>query len=645
MIADLLNAMGLVLLGWSVMAAALIGLGLLARRVCGLRGGVDAALFDSFWLGIAISIAFLQIWHLFQPVDDAASIVILAAGFIGVAANARGLLDQARRVLENRLFLLLAVPSTIWLANRAIGPCNAPDSGLYHIIGLRWMIEHPIIPGLANLCGPLGFNNSIWLFDAAIDAGPWTGRCAHLATPLLLLVTMLRGLHACVALFREQGASQALRGFQASLLVIVFDSALSYHGSSISTDLPAVLVLFGAMDALSRLLIVPVGPATAIDVRAQRIFLAIVIAGAASAAVTIKVSAVALGGATWLLAVAALWLARRDDRRAGTARPLTGGRSLVLVCGMVVLPTLLLGTWLARGVIQTGYPLFPATVLPFDVDWRVPLEPTIALRDWVIQFARYPNIEPDRILLYGFGWLKPWLLSMPAQGPVKSLFPGLLVVVWGACVLLTRIPREHWLTDRLRGAGRLWLMVPLMIAAGLFWFITAPAPRFGFVMFWTLAGVLLAIWLLERRYEPSRRVLALVLLLQVGSIVPALLIRSWVVDDLRHRGPAALAATLFNKPGSDAGFHPFPEAQLSLFKTDSGFEYWAPVNSDRVWYGPLPSSPYRDPAVRMREPGNLRKGFARDASAPWKPENWPHYPSTFLKLWMEIRDKRLPAPR
>src|SRR3970282_253738 len=38
----------------------------------------------------------------------------------------------------------------------------------------------------------------------------------------------------------------------------------------------------------------------------------------------------------------------------------------------------LMGTWLARGVVLSGYPLYPATALGFPVDWRVPAEQAAA---------------------------------------------------------------------------------------------------------------------------------------------------------------------------------------------------------------------------------------------------------------------------
>lgn len=624
MILDLVSAMALVLLGWLLAGAALVGLGLWVRRLCRLGAEAEGFVYDSFWLGLALAIAALQVYHLARPVDDLAAIGLLVVGGLGCAVHAGPLGRAVKRGLGCPWFMLAAGGGTLWLANRALAACDASDSGLYHMIGMRWMIEHPIIPGLANLCGPLGFNNSIWLYDAALDAGPWTLRCTHLATPLLLLATYLRSCRAAAAWFTETGPMRALRPFQASLAVVVIDSAVSPHGASISTDLPAVLMLFAALDALLRLLAAPAS-------LGQKAFLTITAGTVAAAALTVKISAVALSAGIWGLAVVGFWLSVKDNARidrydrVGAPGPWRLG---LLHAG---LPTVLIGVWLVRGVVQSGYPLFPATLLPMPVDWRVPLEPTAALRDWVIQFARLPDIQPPELYVGGFRWIVPWLKSLPAQGPVKSVFPVALAVLWAL-----------WLLKPGRGGSeasgarevrtRLWLVVALLMGATVFWFFTAPAPRFGFVTFWGLAGVLAAMVVLGWKSRPRPAVLALVLVLQVGSVVPALLIRAWVVNDLRHRGPAALTEMLFVKPGPDGGFHPYPAADLSLFTTTSGFAYWAPHESDRVWYGPLPSSPYRDAGVRERVPGDLRKGFTRDAT-PFEPLNWPHYGSTFLEMW------------
>ena len=42
------------------------------------------------------------------------------------------------------LLLLLA----LWIANRAIGPGNAEDSGLYHYRAIRWATAYPVVTGI-----------------------------------------------------------------------------------------------------------------------------------------------------------------------------------------------------------------------------------------------------------------------------------------------------------------------------------------------------------------------------------------------------------------------------------------------------------------------------------------------------------------
>src|SRR5439155_14565770 len=95
----------------------------------------------------------------------------------------------------------------IWLANRAIGPGNAFDSGLYHYQVIRWNHEHPIMPGLGNLHPNFAYNNSCHLIDAILQAGPWEGRANHIANGLLLLMWMWTVAISAARLVRGSGGN------------------------------------------------------------------------------------------------------------------------------------------------------------------------------------------------------------------------------------------------------------------------------------------------------------------------------------------------------------------------------------------------------------------------------------------------------
>ena len=62
---------------------------------------------------------------------------------------------------------------------------------------------------------------------------------------------------------------------------------------------------------------------------------------------------------------------------------------------------ILFAAWTARNVVLSGYPLYPTALLPFSVDWRVPVEQVAGERAWIEASARMLNtniVYPGTVL-------------------------------------------------------------------------------------------------------------------------------------------------------------------------------------------------------------------------------------------------------
>ncbi|MHC4397396.1 MAG: hypothetical protein ACYS1A_17285, partial [Planctomycetota bacterium] len=165
------------------------GVGLVVQRLMGLRRFDADHCLMAFWMGLACTILFLQLWHLKMPVGPLALAMVSAVGLVGLIWNRRDIICWLRTNLPGKRWPLVAMlVLTIWLANRSAGPCTTDDSGLYHLSGVRWNTAYPIVVGLGNLHGPLAFNNVSFLYGALLETGPWYGRSNHLANGLLLAV-------------------------------------------------------------------------------------------------------------------------------------------------------------------------------------------------------------------------------------------------------------------------------------------------------------------------------------------------------------------------------------------------------------------------------------------------------------------------
>src|SRR6266478_2738599 len=72
-----------VFLTWAVIALALTGLG---SAVLALFAK-DYSLPDTFWMGLAVSVAILEIWNLVLPVTTSITIFLFGVGVLGLALN------------------------------------------------------------------------------------------------------------------------------------------------------------------------------------------------------------------------------------------------------------------------------------------------------------------------------------------------------------------------------------------------------------------------------------------------------------------------------------------------------------------------------------------------------------------------------
>src|SRR5882762_7740965 len=343
-----------IFLTWAVIALALIGLGSIVLTLF----SEAYSLIDAFWMGLAISVAVLEIWNLVLPITASATMFLFGAGLLGLALNRSALRNSLRSTLQaSRWLLLLGIAFALLLALRSCGPCEYFDTGLYGAPAVRWIQTYPAVPGLANLHGRLGFNSSVFLCIAALGQGPWKDLGFHLFTGFLLSAFWATLLPACARCVRGIAASPA-DWFHCILAVPAFFWTTRSRIVGTQTDEPAAIVcliaagiLFAALSQHNRQ-DQPSPPPS-------RLLLA---ATLCSLAVTFKESTAVFAFIAWCLVFRRIWQTATSPRT----------RRLHLAAALIS-PALLLLPWFARSIILSGYPLFPATIFAFPVPWRTPL--------------------------------------------------------------------------------------------------------------------------------------------------------------------------------------------------------------------------------------------------------------------------------
>jgi hypothetical protein len=558
---------------WAVIALTLIGIGSIVLA----RFGADYSLFDAFWMGLAASVALLEIWNLLLPITSSTTALLFCVGLLGLLANRSVIFSRLKTTLQSSPMLnLLAVAIVLFIAFRSAGPCDYFDTGLYGAPAVRWIQTYPAVPGLANLNGRLGFNSSVFLFIAALQQGVWRGLAHHLFTGFMMAALCVTILPACLRVAAKFSASPA-DWFHSILAIPAISWATRSPIVGTQTDEPAAIVCLVATGILFENFSQSneesqAGPALSRLLVAATLF---------SLAVSFKLSTIVFALLAWCLAFRRIWLLGRSSQK----------RTTYLV-GTLALSTLILLPWCVRGIILTGYPFFPAAILGFPVDWKVPL----SAAKWYVAAVKSWGRMPDTSVAYFLGraWIGEWLNHairnrVAFQVPLGISLAGLAAALSGLIRSRPR-PLYPWL----------WLLLPAL-AGTVFWFLASPDMRFGQFAIWTTAGTL-GTWGIvsvtsERPAVYSRMAFAMILL----SL-------AWCLISFGWTPPYRALLAVKELP-------PLPKPGLIVRHTSSGLAVYVPAQGYQCWDAPLPCTPYFDDSLRLRDESSLRWGFTSEGRA------------------------------
>lgn len=540
-------------------------------------------------MGLAMAVAFLEIWSLLRPVAPAATLLLAAAGFLGLVGNRERIFRQSKEVLREVGWpVLVYVLIAAYIALRSCGPCDYYDTGLYGAQVVRWIVTYPAVPGLANLHWRLGINSSVFLCDAAMRQGVWANLYFHFFTGLMLAAMWAAIFPSVIRLLRGTPVSTA-DYFQSVLAIPASSWAVRSKIVGTLTDEPAAVACLVAAGILFSELSREEGENRGDGAGNTRV---VVAASLAALAVTFKLSVIVFSALAW--AVAFVWLCSSSpqSRRRG-----------VWITASVVLPAVILLPWAIRGLALSGYPFFPSAMLGIPADWRVPAAVANIYVGWVHSFAvtqAYELAPAGKIVALGkFGEAARWFLGL-ARNREGFQVPFLLSIA-GAATLL--VCRSQW--ARPRRSRSLWLLLP-PLGGIVFWIVEAPDPRFGQAAIWTLGATLGALGI----GSSAARLKWLRPRLVAAGLILAMLWCLFSYDWQQSYRPLESVRELV----------PLPVARVAPRLTGSGLIVYIPIVGDQCWDAPLPCTPYFDNTLRLRSPGNLGGGFSSEG-LPELPEN------------------------
>lgn len=553
---------------------------------CSVFGLMICRLFQWQWMlqqglglnavfGLAATLLFLEIWNLFYPVNHT-SIWILSLFTLGSAILLwrttigvfRGWIRDSGILVPLSLLVLLLTVS--WFA---LGPSERShyDVGLYYLSAIRWAREYPVVPGLANLDTRLGFNQSLFLFVAFLANLGNLGleRACQVANPIVVFISgwaVLDRLKLNLAMPKARRA----RLYAVLLLCPLFFLASHIWISAPTSDIAAAaFALPGALASLCCL--EEILDQDAFHAR-NWILMLTVIEGTMT---KLKLSYLILGGvAVGVVAIAFIFIQRRQFYRLWI--------QTVILAAAVMLP------WAARGVILSGYPFYPSTLIRFHTDWTVSREYADNDRDSIYSWAKWPGKSPEAVLQNG-AWFGPWL-QRNAEDPeniflFRFLTAGLISTLFS---LVIPMSRQQRLPTAL-------LMLPPALAL-FFWFKTAPDPRFAYAIL-LLIGV-------NGFYAAGSAI--------SGFSAIRAAFYSWAVT-------LASSTLIFTNQWPLISWcekkfpQGFPKAELEYHTTESGLQVG--VANEQPWDSGLVVTPYFDPKLALRGSG-LRDGFRIKRTGP-----------------------------
>lgn len=412
--------------------------------------------FLAFWAGIFPLGLTGLLFSLFVPLHGLAAALCFWASGLGLWGLWRkGLRQTGVSVVGGMLVVALIALLAYKTGYAEFKDGGGGDTPGYHLHLVRYLREYGTVAGIGNLQFRLGMN-SIWHVLAALfEQGPLLGRSAYLMQGLL-------GLGAvgwCVAEVVTSGV--VWRKLYAVALMPMVAYYLRDMRPSLYYDNAALFLCAVVFSICLRILLqkenrtamahgVLVLTATAFLLKALNPLFVVGCAGIAA----------------W-----GIWQDSPRGRRL---------RRLALAC---VLPGFAAAVWIAKNVLLTGYPVYPSTLLPFPVDWRMSEAKVRECLECILGWARMPNELYQESLRQGISFWFPSWLERQIQS-FEMWYNGFVPLGLGCMVWLLAIMRQR--------SATVWGVLGLTLASLAGWFGSAPEIRFGSAYFWIFLAAAVA---------------------------------------------------------------------------------------------------------------------------------------------------------
>lgn len=419
----------------------------------------------SVLLGVGILCFFVQVWNLFSPLYKAVSVVALLLG-LALFWIHKSAIVNARLALSFVLSLAIVLPVSFF-------GDSVSDTINYHIQIVTWIQQSPVIFGLGNIHGRLGFNGFIYNFYALSDVSQLFALRSFIGNEIVYCSFLTAALYPFL---RQNQSPRALPFYELFLLCSLLPFLFVIKGYEFrGLYCEGIGAVFGI--SLFTLLLFIYQHKNNTHLGNRLFALGFVLALCAS---MIKVANTAL-----VVGVVLYFIALRG-RAILTAPYIKAYLWLGVFSCIFVLP------WAMKGIMTSGMIAYPASVGYIrSLPWAV----SEAQRDgevcWIMSWARAPGIACREVLASN-AWLANWF---HVQGRYAHFAYALLASLILLPLLLGARRKymggESCSDCALHCKGFILSFVCIVLGVA-FWFITGPDPRFGMAYIIPLLALLFA---------------------------------------------------------------------------------------------------------------------------------------------------------
>jgi len=537
----------------------------------------------SIWIGWACALFIFNLLHFFFPLTIFTVTPVFVAGIIfsfvfcdwKIIKNypsKMGLLQYGK------IFIFFLI--VLWVASRSMIIPSNYDSNLYHFNAVRWINSFPVIPGLGNLHGRLAFNQSFFTYVAALNLYPFFDQGRSIANSFLVALMFLTLIELLLPM--ATSTSRLYSPYLSALFclpVVIFLTVSSSDLDSPSPDLSSAIIQIVIFVIFTRMI------HSFVDQKKISVNMSVLLSILSSTAVTVKLSNLIFSSVVIILISGLLFFSSCQNRRRDFSKFIFPSIFVILF-------------WYLHGIILSGYPLYPSTFGGIQTEWTIPVDQVTDLANWVYSWARQPGTHWKNVL-GSWNWFDSWKESIVQHHFMDVIFPlsiFLLTVIGTATAILFSV----WKGKKIHYI-ELIVIAPL-IAGLIFWFLTAPDPRFANAIFMLLPVAGHVAFLNQIKQISSRNIF-------IAAICIFLAAECFGITYFFYQNQWMLLRVSLNGWQNDA------KPKLAEKVTKYGLRVFTPLplpGIDQCFDAPLPCTPYFNEKLRLRRSGDLSSGFVQD---------------------------------